>query len=343
MTPVRDGDRVSLALTWGGLALLLWLTYLVVRPFLTALGWSCVLAVMTYPVYDELARRWGKTSAALVTTLGTTILVVAPLAAVGTSFAREAIDISMNVQAAFAEGRLQWIERSWDAIEQRLPPGSRMDFATAVSTAVRDGAAFLVARSGSIVTGAGELAVNLVLALFATFFLLRDADAIMRGVRRLLPMEPAEREALIERTRQLIYVGVVSSAVVAALQGILGGLAFWIVGIDAPVFWGVVMAFFCLLPFGAWVIWLPAAIILMAGGDVTHGLILAALGAGIVSAVDNVIRPWLVSGRVHINGLVIFVSLLGGISAFGLLGLVLGPVLVVTALSFLTGYLNHEH
>ena len=204
-------------------------------------------------------------------------------------------------------------------------------------------AGFVVARAGAIFSNVAEFLLDLTLALFATFFVLRDGDDIMRAIRRLLPMEPPQREELISRTRDLIWAGVLSSAAVAGLQGVLGGIAFAIVGIEGPVFWGVLMAFFCLLPFGAWVIWLPAAVILAFDGHMTRALILSGLGIGAVSTADNILRPALLSGRVHINGLVIFVSLLGGLAVFGLLGIVLGPVLVATALSLLNTYLNHEH
>jgi len=179
-----------------------------------------------------------------------------------------------------------------------------------------------------------------VLALFATFFLLRDGDAIMHGVRRLLPMAPNTREVFIQRTADLIAAGVTSSVIVASLQGALGGVAFALLGLAAPVFWGVVMALACLLPFGAGVVWLPAAIYLMATGSVTKGVVLIAVGAGLVGMVDNVLRPLLLSERVHMNGLVIFVSLLGGLNVFGLLGIVLGPIVVVTALALVQSYVD---
>jgi len=182
--------------------------------------------------------------------------------------------------------------------------------------------------------------LDLVVALFATFFLLRDSDAIMRVVRQLLPLDDDGREQLIARTRDLIVAGVVSSVVVAVLQGVLGGVAFALVGIRAPVFWGVAMGFACLLPLGAWIVWLPAAITLAVSGELVRAAVLATLGFIVVSGVDNVARPMLLSGRAHINGLVIFISLLGGIAVFGLLGLVLGPVLVATALGLLDAHLN---
>jgi len=211
----------------------------------------------------------------------------------------------------------------------------------AVSTdALRNGAAYLLAQSGSIFRNAAGFVLNLLLALFATFFFLRDGDSIMAVIRRLLPMPEAQREQLITRTRDLIAAGVTSAIIVAGLQGLLGGISFAVVGIEAPVFWGVMTAFFCVVPLGAWVIWLPAAVYLAANGSVGRALLLAGIGIGIISMVDNVVRPLLLSGRAHMNGLVIFVSLLGGLSVFGLLGLVLGPILVVTALTLVTTYAN---
>ena len=137
---------------------------------------------------------------------------------------------------------------------------------------------------------------------------------------------------LREPRRWARRLGLVALGAVAT-QGILGGLAFWLLGLSAPVFWGVVMAILCLLPFGAWVIWAPAAIWLMFTGSVVRGIILAAVGAGIVSAVDNFLRPLLLSGHSEMNGLLLFISLLGGVIAFGTVGLVLGPVLMATAVA----------
>ena len=111
-------------------------------------------------------------------------------------------------------------------------------------------------------------------------------------------------------------------------------------GLSAPVFWGVVMAFACLLPFGAGIVWLPAAIFLALSGSMTKALVLIGLGVAVISMVDNVVRPLLLSGRAHMNGLVIFVSLLGGLHVFGLLGIVLGPIVVVTAISLVSSYVN---
>jgi predicted PurR-regulated permease PerM len=333
-------DQVSIALSWASLAVLVYLVYLVVQPFLAPLAWAAVLAVLTYPLQARLAVRWGRGWSAAFTTVIAAVVIIVPAVALTFAFVRETLEISSSLQNAFTEDRFAWIERAWAALQGRFPAASNVDLGAVGSSALRQGATFLMTQSGSIFRNVAGFLVDLALALFATFFFLRDAGPIMNGVRRLLPMREAAREELLGRTRDLISAGVTSAGLVAGLQGLLGGIAFVAVGIGAPVFWGVVMAFFCLLPFGAWIIWLPAAVVLAAGGAVTRALVLAGLGLGIVSMVDNVVRPMLLSGRAHMNGLVIVVSLLGGLSVFGLLGLVLGPILIVTALALLTSYVD---
>jgi predicted PurR-regulated permease PerM len=244
------------------------------------------------------------------------------------------------VQDALSQGRLAWVERAWATFERRIPAAVNIDVAAMATDTLRNSVTFLMTQSGSAFRNVAGFVVDLVLALFATFFLLRDGNSIMSGVRRLLPMEEATREEMIARTRDLISAGVIASGVVAGVQGLLGGVAFAAVGIDAPVFWGVVMAFFCVLPFGAWIVWLPAAALLAIGGAITRAIILAVIGLGVISMVDNVLRPMLLSGHARMNGLVIFVSLLGGLNVFGPLGLVLGPIIVVTALALLTTHIN---
>jgi len=323
---------------WSGLLLLTYLLYLVLQPFLVPLGWSCVLAVMVYPAHVRLARRYGSGRAAALSTAAIALLMTVPALLLAGAFAREMVDIAVRLQELLASDRLGTIQRGWQEWARHLPFAASVDLTSFVSDALRRAAAVLMAESGSIVANIAIFFVDLALSLLATFFILREADAVMRVIRRVLPMESRARETFIERTGELIAAGVTSTIVVSGLQGLLGGIAFALVGIDAAVFWGVVMAFVCLLPLGAAVVWLPAAVILMASGSMTKGIVLMVLGAGVVSMVDNVARPLLLSGRVRMNGLVIFVSLLGGLNTFGLLGIVLGPIVVVTAMALVTSY-----
>jgi predicted PurR-regulated permease PerM len=336
----RVTDGVGIALAWALLVLLLYLVYLIVAPFLVPLSWAGVLSVVFYPVHARLAKRFGRSRAAVLTTLVITLLAIAPMVFVTSAFVAQALDAAGNLQRAFADGRLGWIDRAWDALQQRLPGSLQFDPASLIAEGAKRLPPLVLSQSGFLVRNVAGFVLNLVVTLFATFFLLRDSDQIMRTIRYLLPMDEPSREATLARTGQLISVGVVSAGVVAIVQGFLGGVIFAILGINSAVFWGVVMGICCLLPFGAWLIWLPAAIVLAAEGSVGRAITLAVLGFGVVSSADNFLRPILLSEKVQMNGLVIFISLLGGIGTFGMLGVVLGPVLVATAQGLLTGYVD---
>ncbi|MBS1816724.1 MAG: AI-2E family transporter [Acidobacteria bacterium] len=335
----RSTNQFSVVIMWAGLALLAYLLFLIVQPFLVPLGWGCVIAVLIYPIQREFERRMSRGTAAGVSTLLAALILIGPSIALTNAFAREMVDLAQSLQASFSGGTPAVVQELRELL-QNVPYASRVDLGSMSTDALQKTATFLMSQSGSILTNIAVFFVDLALALFATFFLLRDADDIMHAVRRLLPMSPTAREAFITRTADLIAAGVTSSVIVAALQGFLGGVAFAIVGLRAPIFWGVVMGFACLLPFGAAIVWLPAGIFLALSGSYTKALILIGLGAGVVSMVDNVVRPLLLSGRVQMNGLVIFVSLLGGLNVFGLLGIVLGPIVVVTAMALVSSYVE---
>jgi len=325
-------------LFWAGLATLAYLLFLVVQPFLTPLAWAAVIAIVFHPSYARLERRWGPTRAAAFGTAAVTVIVIVPILLVTAAFAREALAAIADLQAGLADGRFAWIERAWNAVVQRVPGYQRFDMAALAADAARRAALFLATTVGAVARNTAGFLFDLVIALFATFFLLRDSAAIVEVIRRLLPVDASMRERWIAQTRQLVSVSITSSGIVAAVQGLLGGIVFAAVGIDAPVFWGGIIAFVCLLPLGAWIVWLPAAVVLAAGGAVGRALIVAALGFGIVSGVDNILRPILLSGRTRMNGLLVLVSLLGGVAAFGAAGLVLGPLVMATAVALVQSY-----
>lgn len=332
-------DHLSALFAAIALAALLYLLFLVVQPFLPPLGWAAVLAIIFYPMHERLTRRWTAAPSAVATTLAAALLVVGPILLITTAFVREALDAATALQNAFAEDRFAWVERAWQSLEQRIPATQRVDLRALVTDSAKRGAMLLAAQSGSVVRNVAGFVFDLAVALFASFFLLRDSATIMAAVRRLLPLDEPMRERLIAQTRTLVSMSVTSSGIIAAVQGTLGGIVFAAVGIDGAVFWGVVMGFFCLVPLGAWVVWLPAAVLLAIGGSIGRALVVAALGIGIVSAVDNVLRPVLLSGGAKMNGLLILISLLGGVRVFGVLGLILGPILVATGVALLQTYI----
>ena len=336
------GERARTVIGWLFAGLLVYAALLTVKPFLAPLAWAAVLAIVFYPLFERLASRWSAGWSAATVTLMATLIVVGPLLIVSTLFVREAVQASSLVQSAFESRRAEWMQSAVDVIHNRIPVVDRVDLAGLAGDAAHRVALFAAAQSGIVARNIGSFVLDVVVALFATFFLLRDSPIVLHAVRRILPMDAASREALLSQIRQLVSVSVTATLLVAAVQGILGGAVFALVGIRAPVFWGVVMAFFCLVPLGAWLIWLPAAILLALDGEIGRAAIVGVLGFGVVSAVDNVLRPVLLSGGVQLNGLVILVALLGGISAFGMIGVVLGPIVLAATIALIKTYVAEQ-
>jgi predicted PurR-regulated permease PerM len=310
-------------------------------PFFIPLGWAAVLAIFVHPWHDRLASRVGNARAAGLSTLVVTLLIVGPGLVMLTAFARESRDAVSELDRDALAVQLAWAERMWDRIRTLIPGGLSTDLPTLLDRATSSTAGFLAARAGGLLADIVVLVFQLFVTLLALFFLLRDAGAIMRSMRRALPLDDLRRERMIRQAGDLVYASVACGLLIASLQGFAGGVMFALLGLEAPVFWGGVMGFFALLPFvGTWVVWLPAAIWLMATGQLLKGLTLALVGGTIVASIDNILRPAVLSGRAQMNGLLMFISLLGGVSVFGLLGLVLGPLVVAIVSSLFETYVG---
>ena len=335
----RERDRVA-TLFFYGIVLLLGFVFLrMLTPFLAPLGWAAVLAIFVYPWHERLVPRHGNARAAGLSTVVVTLLIVGPGLVILTAFVQESgAALSALDREAFA-GPTAWLEEAWNRIRVWIPGAQSVDLRTLIQDVISRTGGFVAARVGGLLADIAVLLFQLLVTLIALFFFLRDADAIMRDVRGLLPFEDLRRERMIRQTRELVYTSIAAGLMIAALQGLAGGLVFAVLGLAAPVFWGVVMGLLALLPFvGTWVVWLPAAIWLIATGHVATGVILAVLGGTIVSSIDNVLRPAILSNRAQMNGLLMFISLLGGVSLFGLLGIVLGPLVSAMVIGLFEAY-----
>jgi predicted PurR-regulated permease PerM len=219
----------------------------------------------------------------------------------------------------------------WGFARERSPFAIPEDPTLVVREAVERVLAFLAPRVGAVVANVFATLGSLFAMLFAMFFLLRDGDDFGRQLRSLLPLPPAECDRLLRDTRDLVIASVGAGLLVAAIQGLIGGVAFGLVGIGAPVFWGLMIAFCSLIPVvGAALVWVPAALWLLLSGHIGGGIVLVLVGVLGISLVDNILRPLLLSGNTSVSGLVIFFGLLGGVAAFGFIGLVIGPIVLVT-------------
>jgi predicted PurR-regulated permease PerM len=334
-----ERKRVATLFFYGVVIVLGYYLVQIVSPFLSPLGWAAILGIFVYPWHERLIERFGNSRASALTTLIVALLIIGPGVLLLTAFIREGgAALSGLDRDAFA-GQLAWAERMWQRVRVLMPGDQPADLGTLLSQATSKAGGMLASHAGGLLANVAQFVFQLFVTVLALFFVLRDADAIMRTIRRALPFEELRRERMIRQARDLVYASVASGFLIAALQGLAGGLTFLLLGLKAPLFWGVVMGFFALLPFvGTWVIWQPAAIWLMATGHMAKGVTLVAIGAGLVSSIDNFVRPMMLAGRTQMNGLLMFISLLGGVSVFGLIGLVLGPLVVAIVSSLFEAY-----
>jgi predicted PurR-regulated permease PerM len=315
---------VSLAFAW-----ILW-------PFFSAVLWATVLAIVFAPLYRQILRSIGQhpSLAALATLVIIVTLVIIPLSLTATSLVQEATSLydriqsgELNLGVVFQQLRdalPAWVTNFLDrlgltnlgAVQERL------------SEALKKGSQVIAAQALSIGQGAADFVLGLLVMLYLLFFLLRDGAALSKRIQDAIPLPPAQERDLFRKFTTVIRATVKGSILVAALQGALGGLIFWLLGLHAPVLWGVVMGLLALLPaVGAAVIWVPAAIYLFATGAIWQAVVLILFGAFVIGLVDNILRPLFVGKDTKMPDYIVLISTLGGLATFGLNGFVLGPVI----------------
>jgi predicted PurR-regulated permease PerM len=319
--------------------------YQIVRPFAVPLLWAAFIAFLFYPIHVRLSRRLGNRpqASALLLTVLVFILLIGPLTALSAAFAAQAGDLLQFVQSTVADQArsnvsrlsavpglgtvLQWLEDT--GIDTTQLRGWFSSSARSVLQA-------LASLGGKVFLGAIGTVVGFVLMMFVLFFFLRDGGEMWNTVRALIPMSEPSKQRLFDHLAAVTRAIVYGSGMTALLQGTLVAIAFALVGLPSPIVFGVITALAALLPFaGSGLVWIPAAIVLAAQQRWGAALFIVLWGALLVSLVDNFIRPMLVSGRAEVGTLTVFIGVLGGMSAFGAIGLVLGPVVLALILALL--------
>ena len=340
----QTSDRLTTVLSYGALILLGYLVFLVVSPFLLPLAWSGVLAIFFYPAYDVLRRRYSANWSAAICTLGVTCLLIVPVLLILLYATREAVDASARVKVAVTAGYTLVPNDIANYLRQHLPQSwQEVDFTSYLRQGAEKAAGFLASRVGSLVKNVFSFLVNLFILLFALFFVFRDGQSIVRAARHLIPFEREVQDDMLQESRELIFASVALSLIVAAVQGTLGGIAMALAGLTAPVFLGLLLGFCSVIPVvGSALIWVPAALWLGFNDHWGKAVLVVVICGGVAGLADNLLRPLLLRNRTRLNDLLIFLSILGGLDAFGLLGLILGPTMVAAALGVLRVHMEHQ-
>jgi predicted PurR-regulated permease PerM len=326
------------------LLLLGYLVFLITAPFLIPLAWSAVLAIFFYPIYLKLEKHFSPTYASIFCTLGVTFVLIVPVLMVMLYAAREALEASAGLRENLTANGTGAAQEIFEFIRTHLPASMQdVDLAGSLRQGAEKIASYLASSLGSFVKNAFSFVMNLFILLFALFFMFRDGDRILRAVRHLIPFEREVQEDMLKESRDLIFASVAVALLIAAIQGALGGLAFELTGLPGPVFLGVLVGFCSIVPVvGSSLIWIPACIWLAVGGHWGKAIVILVICGGVAGVADNIVRPLLLRNRTRLNDLLLFISILGGLNVFGLLGLVVGPTVVAAALAILRVHMDRQ-
>ncbi len=305
-------------------------------PFFGAILWGLVAAIMFDPLYRRLLARWPgrNTRAAMVTLVAVIGIVIIPAGLIGSLLVEEAISTYARIQSrqidfgnALGDIRAA-LPHSVTAMFDRMGFGDIPSIQKKLSTFISSGLQVVAAQAINIGQGAFAFVLQLGVMLYLTFFLVRDGRELSFAIGARVPLNPVRRRDLFQKFTTVIRATIRGSIVVAIVQGLIGGLVFWALGIHAALLWGVVMAMLSLVPaIGTGLVWVPVAISLFASGYIWQGATLTFCGLFVIGMVDNVLRPILVGKDTRMPDFVVLVSTLGGISVMGINGFIMGPVI----------------
>ncbi len=308
----------------------------ILLPLFGTILWGSIIALLFAPLYRRLLRRLDRrrTAAALLTLAIVLVIVVLPLAAITASLAREAAAVYLRLQSGELNPTL-FFHGAFDALPgwmtTLLDHFGLIDFDTLqrrLLAAMAQASQFIATQAFSLGQNTFELVASLFITLYLAFFLIRDGEGVVRAVRRAIPLPPQHQQELLDKFGAVIRATVKGNLLVAAIQGALGGIAFWFLGVRAALLWAVLMAFLSLLPaVGAALVWLPVAAYFLLTGAIWQGVALVAYGVLVIGLVDNLLRPVLVGKDTRMPDYLVMITTLGGMAVFGLNGFVVGPAI----------------
>ena len=304
----------------------IYFSYRLAAPFLAALTWALALAILFAPLLRWLESKVKYPNlAATICVLLIALIVVVPATFVADRIISEAISGAETVKTMIESG--EW-RRMFEAHPRIAPAGDWIARELDLTGMANSATSWLTGLGASFVQGSIMQLIGIVLTFYMLFYFLRDRAIALKSLRALSPLAEADMTRLFNDVSDTVHATLYGTLVVAVVQGTLGGLMFWWLGLAAPLLWGMVMGLLAVIPvLGAFVIWIPAAIFLVLEGSGEKALLLTLWGAIVVGGIDNLLYPMLVGRRLKIHTVLTFISLVGGLIVFGPAGLILGPVI----------------
>jgi len=321
--------------------------FFVWKPFIITILMSMICAAVLHPLYVKLVKifRGGRTLASLSTCLILIVLVFGPLSLLVVFLAQEATDFYTTMSTKLQQGfsiipTTGLIANILALIKEYLPTlaQSTDSLQSQIADLVKMFVSFLMTHSKSWIANISTFILHFFLLLFTLFYFLRDGSGWIKDFSTVIPLPEKQIELILAKFIAVSKSTVVAILLTALFQGVLAGIGFWIAGIS-PVLWGTATAFASLIPMvGAAIVWLPAALVILAMGHIWAGLFLLFWGIVLISSADNFLRPFLMQGATEVSPVWILFSILGGLDLFGFAGILIGPLLLSMAITLILIY-----
>ena len=328
-----------------------WL-YRILSPFLTSILWAILMAIVFYPLFRRLQRLLKKREilCAMTMTVLVTLVIVLPFSLLAISLANEVVGAYHWVEEMLQTGRLQtyldqikeipFFQRLWDKLYQ-YEDISQTHLTDFLLKNLQQVSTFLFNQTSKIIKGLSTFVIGFFFTLLSLYYLFKDGAHLFERLKDVIPLPFIERDLLIDRFKDMVYATIYGGILIAIIQGLLGGIIFWILGFSSPILWGTAMSFLSFIPIGGTgIVWIPAVILLFIQGAFLKGIILLFLGIFVIGMADNFLRPMFISARTKIHPLFLFFAVLGGVQVFGLIGLVMGPLIATLSLTLIEIYIQ---
>jgi predicted PurR-regulated permease PerM len=347
---VMDKEKINKILFYSILGLVGLLFLFIIQPFLFPIFWAAVIAGIFHPAFLYLNRRLSSANlAALLVMVAILVIIILPAIAIGSILLAESVDLyhSLEMGTVSIQQQIDHMTRTMTHFKylDKLP----IDTAV-VSNAVADGAKgianYIFQNLRDLTQNTVIFAAKFAIMLYTLFFFIRDGAFFVAALSRLLPLGNQREKLLFKSFGVTARATLKVTLIIGGLQGALGGLLFFALGVKGALTWGVIMIFSSIIPgVGCAIVWAPAGAIMLLLGYFWKGIIILAFGLLVISMVDNLLRPLLLGHDVQMHPLLIFLSTLGGIMFFGMSGFVLGPIVASLLLAFWRMYddLNHQN
>lgn len=323
--------------------------FFVVKRFLPAIIVAAILTIAFYPVYKRLTkvfkgRNW---LASILSVLLVVVVIVVPVTLLILLLSREAFDTYVFIEEKVSSGALDQFLKWEDGgylfdLKQRLLPVidlDTVDIKSSITNTAQTVSSFLVTQSANFLKGFTTFMLDFAVMLFAMYYFFKDGKVLKKKLIEFMPLPTTYERKIFNKLEDMVGAIIYGLFLTAVAQGVLGGIGFALAGVSNAIFWGALVAFFALIPLiGTGVIMAPAGILLLLTGNIAAGVFLLLWGFFIVGLVDNILKPYLVSGKAHTYPLLTFLSIFGGIFAFGMKGILFGPVIMMLAVTFLYIY-----